>query len=638
MPNRVWLDVYDNSTLLRLGEGPVFTVKSASIKRPLDGAGTFRASCTATDARALSLLQVNRIIRIWGEDMAGIRLRGEGIITNWKLTESSDSISLTISGPDILEDLKRKNTLLGRIYNQTTLQDACDSLIVLAPGWSINVDASIANEIIDARFDGTSLFKAFANLCKRYGFHMRPSLDNPRTLQISPFGETTGLRINKTEVINSEALSNPKLLMVQQIQQDRVLESNNYFTALIPLGAGEGTAAISLREAYEANGNGGRAYPIQLVTGPDGRIIYYISTTTYPTVDYTNFLTDPGAAVKVGQYKDISPLSNSLADRRNASETLYAAAVSDLNRSAVVQEFYSATVRNAKQNLLPGDKVRIDYIAQIETPDGLLTYMDVHGDFFILSSDESIGLDGAVVNLELSNLDKFEQDELETIFDTIDQMELRNLKPNVEGGPPSPYVFSRQLFSGIPIKVPLEFTDATLELLRVRLRIKTAPLVTFLKATGGSHKHRMMKRTGSFINPIDGYAGHVFDAARADGTSHAIIMVNAADQDIWTEGFSGDLELNISNPQTDSQTPFNVTFWFAGNDVTNTLFGVPTLAPSGGNLNALADSGALANMLTNAAGGLQQLHELEIRCATGRGQVEVIVEVFSTTQLIKLPN
>ena len=140
MTNRVWLDVYDESTLLRVGQGPVIKVRDATIRRPLDGAGTFDVNCVAPDPRALTLLETDRIVRIWSEDQGGIRLRGEGIITDWQLSESASGVGFKISGPDVLEQLKRKNTLLGRIYNQVTLQSLVDDLITLAPGWSVELD------------------------------------------------------------------------------------------------------------------------------------------------------------------------------------------------------------------------------------------------------------------------------------------------------------------------------------------------------------------------------------------------------------------------------------------------------------------------------------------------------------------
>ena len=652
MSNRVWLDVYDNSSLLRIGEGPIINVRSAQIRRPLDGAGTFSVNCAAPDPRALTLLQTDRIIRIWSEDQGGIRLRGEGIITDWQLAESPTGVGFTISGPDVLEQLKRKNTLLGRIYNQETLEDVVDDLITLAPGWAVELDASIASEVVDARFDGVNLFKAFRSIALRYGYHIRAKLDGnfdpltaSRTIQIGPFASDTGLRINKVVTINSETLANDNLLLPQDIKKKRTIESNNYFNTIIPNGAGEGEAALTLRDAYEANGNGGRTYPIQLITGPDGRTLYYIALTTYPDSGYDDFTEDPGAAVKVGQYKDIAPLSNSVADRRNASEALYTQTVADLERSSSVQVNYDIVVKNAKQNIHPGDTVRLDYKAEIEIQGAnadeieVFQYFNESGDFFVLSADEQIGVEGADVTLHLSNLAKFEEDEIELIFDTIDSMETRNLKPNITVGPPSPYVFRRDLFAGFPINIPIEFTDAVTELLRVRLRLITKKLVSTLSITIPSHRHRMF----TYVANLGGtwssnqYQYRVNAGPPFNTNLNIVTTYLGATSDMYTDGESPEVDVEIADPEEDTQTPTGITVWFESSDVTEDLFGVTSLAPSGGEINVLADAGELANLLTNASGGLQQLHELEIRCASGRGAVEAIIEVFATTQAIKLP-
>ena len=51
-------------------------------------------------------------------------------------------------------------------------------------------------------------------------------------------------------------------------------------------------------------------------------------------------------------------------------------------------------------------------------------------------------------------------------------------------------------------------------------------------------------------------------------------------------------------------------------------------------INEVGDPGVLANLLTAQPGGLRQEHELEIRCGSGRGRVEVTIENWVTTQSI----
>ena len=56
--------------------------------------------------------------------------------------------------------------------------------------------------------------------------------------------------------------------------------------------------------------------------------------------------------------------------------------------------------------------------------------------------------------------------------------------------------------------------------------------------------------------------------------------------------------------------------------------------PATGAINEVGDPGVLANLLTAQPGGLRQEHELEIRCGSGRGRVEVTIENWVTTQSI----
>lgn len=625
---RIWIDLYDNSGN-RLGPGPVWTVRQATISRALDGAGEFRATLSATDARAIDLVQVGRVVKLIGEDHGGRRLLGEGIITTHRLTDDPAGIGLIIDGPDILEELKRKNTLLGRIYNQETLENVCEDLIALAPGWSVSVASAVADDLVDARFDGLNVLKAFVEIANHYGLHVRSSLTTTRRLEIGPFGTDSGLRIQRVETVTPEALANKKLLMVQRIQRDQIQESNNYYNTIVPLGDGEGTAALTLAESTRNS-----PYPIQTVTGPDGRTLYYLSTTNYPSGSYSSFLTDPAAAVKVGQFKQIGALSNSETDIRNAANALYDAAAEELARASVVQEEYRVIVKNVQQSILPGDTVHLHYIGQVVIHQVPTDYLRVRGDYFVLRAREQIGLDSTDVELEISNVDRFRKNEGELIYDAIDQINLRTLKPNPAGSVAS-YVYARELAPGFPAEVPIDITDAVRELLRVRLRIKSGPFRSTSQGAeaGGDHTHAMFQGGAATIG-----GGTRYNYSPAGPNTIAMEFMTASPPSVLTTfGASGDHTHDpVFGITDDDVNPQVLTVWFEGANVTSSLFGSSFLAPDNSPINVLADEGALTNLLINASGGLRQLHTLEIRAGDGRGRVEVTVERFETTQTIKL--
>lgn len=636
---RVWADIYDTDDN-RLGQGPVFNIRQAQVKRALDGGGSLRATLFASDPRALELIAVGRIVKLWGEDVSGaIRLYGEGLIAKMRITDDPTGAAMTIDGPDLLEDLKRKNTLLARIYNQERIEDVCEGLIGLVPGWAVAVDSSIADEIVDVRFDGVSILKAFQTLAKNYGYHIRASLTSSRTLEFGAFGVSNGLRVQKVEVVSSAALRNPTLLMVQRMSQDRVLESNNYFNVIIPMGAGEGTAAVTLLYSTRTS-----PYPIQTMTGPDGLTLYYLSTTNYPSGGHTNFVTDGEAVVRVGQFKDISPLSNSEADFRNAANALYDAAVEELVRGSLVQEVYNVTVKNAQTSIAPGDTVHVHYVGQVDVNGVPVTYLNVRDDFYVLEATEVINLDGSDVQLEISNLDKRVIDAMEKLYNDIDQIELRTKKPN-PGGSLASYVYDREIAPTFPAEVPIDITDAVVELLRVRMRIKTSPfrstVSSAVAASGGgsaptssgggatTETSAPVSLSSGLMIPLGGdhrhdIASHTHDVTLPNHTHTVTISPHTHDVT---------LDFVISD---DTETPEVITVWYAGVDVTMDLFAAATLAPSGGEINVLADAGVLADMLRDAAGGLRQLHTIEIRCASGQGRVEVTIERFETTQTIRL--
>ena len=632
---RIEVDVYDASGN-RLGAGPVTSVMSANFVRALDGAGSFSLRCVGTDPRALELMTNERRVKVWLEDTGGRRLAGEGIIRKRDITESPNGVALRIDGPDILDELKRRSVLLARIYNQQTVSTVASSLIGLVPGWSVSVDASISADVIDARYDGVSVLKAFQDLASRYGYHLRASQNASKTLEIGPFGDATGLRVMKVETITQETLANPALLMVQRINQGE--DSEDLCNWILPMGAGEGTAALTLKDSDRTS-----PYTIQTTTGPDGTTLYYLSDSTS--------ITAYGECRKVGQFKEIAPLSNSETDIKNAANALYDAAVEYLTRHKDPQEVFALTVKNVKDTIEPGDQVHINYKAQVQTSDGLVDYFAVRGDYWVLRVNETVGLDSSAVDLEVSNVDRYQKDIAEVLIGSLEAIELRNLKPAISSSTRS-YVYDREISTGgFTAVVPIEFTDATLELQRVRLRIKTSPFRATAKSAqsttsaGSAHNHSWASipsappstagwanRIFSFTDGVTIYFFQALSSAPLPGSTQQLLGINENPAHTHTIP-SANLTFGITD---DSDYPDTITVEVNGVDRTNLLFGDTTLDDSGVGLDAVADSGELTNLLINETGGLRQVHEIEIFCAGGQGRVEVTVEVFETSQAIKL--
>lgn len=664
---RVWCDVYD-ANYNRLGSGPVTAIKQATFARKLDGAGTFQLSAVGVDEQALTLLTNERRVRIYGETLAGnARLLGDGIIRQRNLTEQSGSVQLQITGVDALDELKRVNVLLARTYTDT-VQNVVDDLMTLVTGWTADVDSAIASNTIDVRYDGVSVLAALQAIADRYGYHLRLSNTATRTIEISEFGDSNGLRISKVDVITTETILNDELLMVQRLVQGQTTEQ--VYNWMMPIGAGEGTAALTLEKSTRTS-----PYTIQTTTGPDGRTLYYISDSTS--------IAEYGEIQRVAQFKQIAPSANSAVAIRAAANALYDAAVEALQRAKQPQEHYNVVVKNAQQSLQPGDKIELDYKAQVKTDSGLVDYLNIRDSFWILDVNETVGTAGSSATLTISNIDQRVTTPAEQVMNAIEQISLKNLQPTTTGSVRS-YVYDREMDSTHNVTIPIEFTDATLYAQRVRLRLKTSPFRSTANAaaSGGSHshtvtipshthsvttsdhQHQMFVDAGGY--PLGNYNSNRW-LAKGDnnlGSSYSFectftvgadLSGNPLYDEIWTYAAGGgetttsasgggttqtssadgththDIEYAITD---DTEHPQSITVSVNGVDKTLALFGSATLAGSNAAIDVIADADELTTLLQNASGGLRQEHEITIDCGSGQGRIEATVEIYEITQTI----
>lgn len=585
---KLWVDVCD-ATWTKTGSGPI-TVKSATIDRVLDGAGTISLECIATDERTLSTLTNEKRVKVYLSDDAGTRLIAKGVIRNVQKTFSQGGLTLTVSGPDSLDDLKRYSVLLNRQYTQLPRNEVLSSLAGLA-GWSVDADETAS--LLSARFDGVSVLSALQKIAEQNGLHLREVLTESNTVQVGTFGDDCGVVAVSGDSLPNGVYANTDVGIIESIQKTESSEAVANW--LIPIGAGEGEAALTLRYCTRDG--------VKTMTGADGRTLYYItdddSIATY------------GVIQKAGTFKDIAPLTNSPASKEIASNALYDAARVWLDRNSVAQVTYSILLKKVSRVIRTGDKIRVKYVGDVETKDGKILQLEKIDDlFWVTGVSESYTPDGMSVRLEISNVDQVMQSTAKTIIGALEGLRVQNLKPATF---PSTFTYTytdfiqRNHFSDIfdssnkNAEFKLEIDNTVTELVRVAIRFKTKPLYSLID---------------------------FFDSVFAPSPS-------------WPNRSLGQ-EFRV---RVGSNYPMGLRLYINGTDVTN-QYGGPWNAS--GNV-AVDVSLDITNDILNANGGIYREHEIVFRAdyrfsATGMyvaisdpsssGVVELTTKVLAICQAI----
>lgn len=614
----IWLDVYDAAGN-RLGDGPVITLQNVSVSRVLDGCGTISFSCPATDERIIDLLTVRRRVRIYMNDAVnGVRELCRGVVLSRSFNEGASGATYTFTCADNLVILKDYNTLLARSYSQQSIQTVVNALIALAPGWTLTVESGVASNVIDARFDGASVLKALQTVTKNNGVHLRVGVGD--LVEIGAFGALSSLAVMGVEFASSEVYANPNVAIVESIDAGESAEE--IVNWIIPLGAGEDEAALRLKRSTRTT-----PYTVENATGPDGRKYFYIRD--------SNSILNYGQVQRVITFKDIAPISNSRTDRINAANALYDAAAAWLQRASIPKKNYRVTLRNVKQTLRPGDKINVRYFGRVTRAGRTVDYVNINGDFWIVKVEESFNLEGHSVTLDISNVDLVPEDAASMIVNTIEEVELRNLKP-LTSAHARTYIYNEAIAPGFPVVVPVEITDATLELVRLRIKVKTRPFRITAQAAeaSGDHRHLIAIRSST---PFGTGARRYYDFIDENATLPVTMILEESDilgqtpGNLYTYGSSGihshPLEYGISD---DTQTPINITVRVNGVNRTSDLGG--PFMPAGGNADFTLNIGKMTGYLEDS--NFYQEHLIEFRCQGGRGLIQVQVEVYEIAQTI----
>lgn len=641
---RLWADVLDTNNR-KVGDGPITSLLSASVTRALDGAGSISVDVPLTDERARTLLTNEARLRIYLEEDNVQRELGRGTVRNVKLSGNASSYRLSADGPDALDELKRYNTLLGRAYAGQSVEDIAAALVGLVPGWTVSADAG--GNLYSARLDGVSVLKALLTMVEQQGVHLRPGTA-PNTLEIGAFGDFSDLVLINPTMAPAGLYANNDVALIENIS----LTQNSEAVAnwLLPIGGGEGTAALTLEHSTRS-----WPYVIQTMAGPDGRTLYYLtddaSVALYGTIQ------------KVGTFKNISPVTNSAADVVNAANALYDAATAWLQRNSVVQDSYAVTLKKTRQNLRPGDTVRLLYGGVVLRDGEPYTWLEVDELFWVLKVTERVTASGLSTSLEISTVDRHREDAASIILGALESIELRNIY--VQPYPTSRgYVYEKNIDSTHNVEIPVKVTDVTLDIIRVQLTLNTSPLRSTAtgaasgggstatsaagggatSSAGGDHRHRMFQfnSTTDLGNPNrEGFC------KRSDGNNVNFAWHGSA-EDLYTFDASGDHTHTVPSHThsvtipahthaqqygiyDDTTYPQNLSIWINGIDRTSELGG--PWAPSNAAAEVELD---ITTYLRDAVGGLRQKHTIEVRCTAGQGTIQAIFDVYEIIQAVQV--
>lgn len=557
----LFVDVYD-ALWNKLGDGPV-PITSASVSRAFDGAGSFSFEAPANDKRVIELLKDQRRIKILYNDPQTntVRVLGSGIISKRGRKYAANGNQKSFSGPDTLDELIKRMALPNTIFTNEDISDVASTLAARA-GWQAETETDLSN-LITARFDGASILKCLRTMTEKAGLHIREKVDIPsdrdRIIEIGRFRTDIELYIQNGEAFTSAVFDNTEIAFIDSLTITH--ESDDIVNWIIPIGGGEGEAALTLEHAARTS-----TYPRETVEN-GGKTHYYkqneVSINKY------------GIHEKMLTVKDVSPVGNSITATGYAADVLDEAADAFLDRSGEPQIVYRLSIKKGSKLIRPGDVVHVSFRGAVRDEDGQeIEDETVEGTFYVLKVTENVSGSGVTINLEISNVDK-QPDSMESyILTAVEDIQLRNVKPMT-------YPFRESYSIERPVQqwdgqssytrtciLPLKVDSTVTSITSVRLTIRSRPIYTLSVHLGST-------------NPQNTY------------------------------------HIPIPN-----KYPQDLSLYINGIDVTSAFGGPWNPSPSGNS--AVDETLDITDYIVNASGGFQQNHTIEVRVSMQTRDVSVV--------------
>jgi len=356
------------------------------------------------DRQAVQHVSVGRVAELWIYPAAGdawsARMLGAYVIMN--VTQQPGGGSIAVQGSDLLQDFKDDITLPNTVYDDATVQSVLNGVVTGLSGWSFS-GTGLTGIKFSGRFQGVSKLKLLQDVVEKHGVHFRLASNASKTVQAGAFGAVSGIVMAYYEGGADVRMDADLPMVIEQVEL--IEESFDVINWVLPFGAGDGDAALSLADSTRAG--------ISSATN-NGR--------TYNYIDKTGTSTYPRTVKARWNNKSIVQIDESSTARENAANLLFDWADAKLDKYLDPYSSYMVTVRNVTEAIDIGAKVRLHVVGSIVRRDydeggGYFRYQwaNVNADFFVMRVTERWGADGLVATVTLASVDR----QPETVEDTI---------------------------------------------------------------------------------------------------------------------------------------------------------------------------------------------------------------------------
>lgn len=510
---RTFAEVY-SSAGVRLAF--ISAIISTTVRDKLDAAGTLNLQC-ALDERVITHLVNPNIIYVYAQqDDEPPALWCAGRIIKVSITETDNALGISIDGRDLIDELRDYTVGMGRQYSAQTAQTVYDGLVTLAPGWTTDVDSSIASNLLTARYDGAKALKAIGRTVKEMGVHFRNG-DTPRVLEIGPFGD----RALSPQGKGVRAIKPPSSITPGLLEQDEVLlienmavvtDSDEIINWAMPTGSGEGAAATTLKyTTYKIFNTDNTTYQ----TGTASTYPIYYRLNDFGIAEYYIDASD-GAAQRQESpvFKEIGPISNSDLAQQYASDALADATMAWLTRMRTALTVYKFSVQHCPYVIKVGQQIRLQYrgvapmVGDPHASQPELRYINVDELVWVTGVTRQLSESGLVQTFEVATIDRHLMDDTDLVVELAERMQVQNLSVKTRVATYEKTYYDEVGNNGddAPAVFLLRMKDTVVDVLDVRISFRTFPLrsTTASQALFGSSTYELWwQLTDSYNYPSD---------------------------------------------------------------------------------------------------------------------------------------